>query len=220
MYPQYTTYYYPQYLQAKVGYGTPGGAAGLRLAPLPGGGPGPSSDGGSATRGTARGRRSGCTGGRRQERAGSPFLPPAAVASGTPPGSAAGSPRAARGRRSPRRAPTPSPCSRLCRLRPVSFPLAFPPPAGGPSSSPGLSACLLPNHVLGHSAAGAPLLLLSPGGEATENAGKRPKLHPAGPDRRLSAAGSCSFSWGGGALTSWGVAGRAYCCNGDGRNST
>lgn len=87
MYPQYTTYYYPQYLQAKVGSGTPGTR---RVWGWPRSGRPDRAEPGREPRGwgTARGRRSGCTGGRRQERAGSPFLPPAAapgVPAGLPP---------------------------------------------------------------------------------------------------------------------------------------
>lgn len=112
MYPQYTTYYYPQYLQAKVGSGTPGGAAGLGLAPL---------------RAAGQGRA----------RAGAPRLghgPGEAAGLHRGPGTGKSRqplPAARRRPGSPRWASTPSPRSPPCSLRPDS-PLAFPLPLSVP----------------------------------------------------------------------------------------
>lgn len=197
MYPQYTTYYYPQYLQAKVGSGTPGGAAGLGLAPL---------------RAAGQGRA----------RAGAPRLghgPGEAVRlhRGTETGKSRQPLPAARRRPgSPRRASTSSPRSRPCSLRPDS-PLAFPLPLSVPplpqgsrrvSSFPTTSSATPPQSGALRAALPLPSPSAAPG-----TRGEEPKLG------RRGLPWPC-LGRGGAALTSRGVAGRAYCCDGDGRNSS
>lgn len=112
-------------------------------------------------------------GGRRQERTGSPFLPPGSAA-GRPPTPDTPSPGPPPGSHPFPSLPTvPSPtCLLPSRLPPL--------PPASPSSSPGLPACLLlPNHVLGHPAAQR---------SSAEPAGPRSRCLP--PARPPSAQGN------------------------------